>query len=52
MSDDKITCPVSGYTWKKRVANPKSCARCKVRLDIPRTKQEPKMERGEESICV
>jgi hypothetical protein len=37
--DNTATCPVCGYTWEKRVKDPKSCSRCKCRLDIPRNTQ-------------
>ena len=33
MPDNTKTCPKCGATWKKRVANPVQCPRCKGILD-------------------
>jgi hypothetical protein len=40
------TCPVCGYTWEPRVKNPKSCSRCKCRLDIKRKTEKSDKKRG------
>jgi len=37
-----MKCPDCGYEWKPRVENPKSCPRCKRRLDYPKKKVKEK----------
>jgi predicted Zn-ribbon and HTH transcriptional regulator len=32
----KQHCPKCGYAWESRVEEPKSCPRCKTRLDFQR----------------
>ena len=31
-----IKCKACGYEWQPRIVNPKSCPRCKARLDAPK----------------
>ena len=33
---EKKLCPKCEYEWKAKIKNPKSCPRCKTRLDIIR----------------
>jgi predicted Zn-ribbon and HTH transcriptional regulator len=40
---NEMICPFCGYEWEKRVDNPKSCSRCKRRLDMTwKTKKSDK----------
>jgi len=35
-----MRCEKCGYEWKSRVQNPKSCPRCKARLDAPKKEEK------------